>query len=239
MQPDGTPQAEAQQIPSHSLDPVAGPVAETARETHEMLWETILPKSLTGEAAQAAEDAVPRCALAMDSDAFAGFYERSARGLWAYLARVSGDPALADDLMQESFVRFLTAARSPLIEEGEVAARRYLFRIGSNLLRDHWRRPRTASIEEIPEEFFATYGQGDGYDEAAALTPALKKMRPRERQLLWLAHAEGYSHKEIAEVTGLASASIRLLLFRARHKIAGLLRDTEQAAEAAIARRLP
>ena len=41
-------------------------------------------------------------------------------------------------------------------------------------------------------------------------------MKPRERQILWLAYAEGYSHREIAEVTGLASASIRLLLFRAR-----------------------
>jgi len=50
-------------------------------------------------------------------------------------------------------------------------------------------------------------------------------MRPRYRQLLWLAYAEGYSHREIAEITGLASASIRLLLFRARHKIARLLRE--------------
>jgi RNA polymerase sigma-70 factor (ECF subfamily) len=40
---------------------------------------------------------------------------------------------------------------------------------------------------------------------------------------LWLAYAEGYSHREIAEITGLASASIRLLLFRARHKIARVL----------------
>jgi RNA polymerase sigma-70 factor (ECF subfamily) len=50
-------------------------------------------------------------------------------------------------------------------------------------------------------------------------------MRPRERQLLWLAYAEGYSHREIASITGLASASIRLLLFRARRKIARLLRE--------------
>jgi RNA polymerase sigma-70 factor (ECF subfamily) len=50
-------------------------------------------------------------------------------------------------------------------------------------------------------------------------------MRPRDRQLLWLAHAEGYSHREIAEITGLATASIRLLLFRARRKIARLLRE--------------
>jgi RNA polymerase sigma-70 factor (ECF subfamily) len=48
-------------------------------------------------------------------------------------------------------------------------------------------------------------------------------MRPRDRQILWLAHAEGYSHLEIAQITGLGSASIRLLLFRARRKIARIL----------------
>jgi len=166
----------------------------------------------------------------MDSEVFAGFYGRSARPLWAYLARVSGDPSLADDLMQESFVRYLCAALpASLAEEGEVAARRYLFRIATNLLRDHWRRPRTASIEDLPEEFFAQtvspHASFAQFDSQAILGPALAQMRPRDRQLLWLAHAEGYSHREIAEVTGLGSASIRLLLFRARRKIARLLQN--------------
>jgi RNA polymerase sigma-70 factor (ECF subfamily) len=166
--------------------------------------------------------------LPMDSDAFAGFYERSARPLWAYLARVSGDPALADDLMQESYVRYLAASRPESLQaEGEVAGRRYLFRIATNLLRDHWRRPRQASIEEIPEEFFAATASSAQSDSQAVLGPALKQMRPRDRQLLWLAYAEGYTHREIAEVTGLASASIRLLLFRARRKIARLLREQD------------
>ena len=129
----------------------------------------------------------------MDSDAFAGFYERSARSLWAYLARVSGDHALADDLMQESYLRFLCASRPELFPaEGEVAARRYLFRIATNLLRDHWRRPRAASIEETPEEFFAASDSSAQADSSAMLGPALALMRPRDRQLLWLAHAEGY-----------------------------------------------
>jgi RNA polymerase sigma-70 factor, ECF subfamily len=187
-----------------------------------MIWESILPNALAG----AAGDAHKTADLSMDSDAFAGFYGRSARPLWAYVARVSGDPALADDLMQESFVRFLCATHSPLVEDGEVAARRYLFRIATNLLRDHWRRPRAASIEEMPEEFFAARTDAGQSDSQAVLGPALLGMRPRERQLLWLAYAEGYTHKEIAEVTGLRSASIRLLLFRARRKIARLLRET-------------
>jgi len=195
-----------------------------------MLWEAVFLNPIAGPgphaaglAAGLAADAAPKETL-MDSEAFAAFYQRSARPLWAYLARVSADPALADDLMQESFVRFLCAAKPELsLAEGEVAARRYLFRIATNLLRDHWRRPAAASIEEMPEEFFATADRSGQRESQAMLGPALAQMRPRDRQLLWLAHAEGYSHHEIAQITGLGSASIRLLLFRARRKIARIL----------------
>ena len=105
----------------------------------------------------------------MDNDAFAAFYERSARSLWAYLARVSCDPALADDLMQESYVRFLCAAHPA---DGEVAARRYLFRIATNLLRDHWRRPRSASLEDVPEQLLAAAASTQA-DSQAMLGPAM------------------------------------------------------------------
>jgi len=190
-----------------------------------MSWEFALPGAFAGGALNAAQ------ALAseptMDNEAFAAFYQRSARPLWAYLVRVSGDPALAEDLMQESYVRFLCASGAPsLANDGESASRLYLFRIATNLLHDHWRRPRAASIEEVPEEFFAAQASTAQTDSQILLGPALGQMKPRERQLLWLAHAEGYSHREIAAVTGLASASIRLLLFRARRKIATLLRTS-------------
>jgi RNA polymerase sigma-70 factor (ECF subfamily) len=141
--------------------------------------------------------------------------------LWAYLARVSGDPALADDLVQESFVRMLGAA-TPM--DGEVHAKRYLFRIATNLLKDYWRRPKASSIEDLPEGVFANESS-HGTDAQMMLEPRLLQLRPRERQLLWLAHAEGYSHKEIAEIMGLRSPSIRLMLFRARHRLAELLKD--------------
>src|SRR6478736_4091409 len=100
----------------------------------------------------------------MDSDGFAAFYERSARPLWAYLARVSGNAALADDLLQESFLRFLCADHPT---DGEVSARRYLFRIATNLMRDHWRRPQASSLEEIPEELFRVPDLADACDSKA------------------------------------------------------------------------
>ena len=178
-----------------------------------MTWDEVLQSVQADEGAQAESR--------MDRDAFARFYERSARPLWAYLARVSGDPALADDLVQESFVRMLGAATAM---DGELHAKRYLFRIATNLLKDHWRRPKASSIEDLPEGLFANSG-GDGMDAQMMLEPRLLQLRPRERQLLWLAHAEGYSHKEIAEIMGLRSPSIRLMLFRARHRLAELLKD--------------
>ncbi len=185
-----------------------------------MTWNYVL--SLSGAATRDSAQTAAPAANAMTSDAFAAFYERSARPLWAYLARVSGDPTLADDLMQESFVRFLCAS-TPL--EGELDCRRYLFRIASNLLRDHWRRPRMTAIEEIPEQTFASANTSAQIDSWTTLAPALARIRPRDRQLLWLAHAENYTHKEIAQITGLGVTSIRLLLFRARKKMARILEE--------------
>ena len=179
-----------------------------------MNWEDAIPSIAIAPAARTTEPA-------MDSDRFAAFYERSSKPLWAYLARASGDPSLADDLMQESYVRFL-CADAP--SDGEVASRRYLFRIASNLLRDHWRRPRTLPLDDLPPERSAARDTSAQTDSRLTLSPALAQLRPRDRQLLWLAHAENYSHREIAEITGLAAPSIRLLLFRARREMARLLK---------------
>jgi RNA polymerase sigma-70 factor, ECF subfamily len=182
-----------------------------------MNWQEAIPSV-------AATPAVPAVEPAMDSDQFAAFYQRSSRPLWAYLARASGDPALADDLMQESYVRFLSAGYSV---DGEIAARMLLFRIGSNLLRDHWRRSRTTLIDDLPPTHPAANSPAPDTsaqtDARLTLLPALAQLRPRDRQLLWLAHAENYSHREIAQITGLAATGIRLLLFRARRQMAQLL----------------
>ena len=179
-------------------------------------WDYAITKAESGDPAQVAE-------LLMNDEAFAAFYHRTARHLWAYLARVSGNPALADDLVQESYLRFLTAN---LREDGEIAYKQYLFQIATNLLRDHWRRPTVSAIEDLPEASLPTLDPPylDQLDSQVLLTAAFAKLRPRDRQLLWLAYAEGYTHREIAGITNLGETSIRLLLFRARHKLARYLR---------------
>ena len=56
-------------------------------------------------------------------------------------------------------------------------------------------------------------------------TRPLFKLKPRQRQLVWLAHVEGLSHIEVAEVLGVKAASVRLMVFRARKRLAELLRE--------------
>lgn len=184
-------------------------------------WECSLPQVSSTEVTLPGD-------LSMDHDAFTAFYERTARPLWTYLARVLGNHALADDLLQECYLRFLSAR----IPEDELACRRYLFRIGTNLMRDHWRRPNHTALEDLPQEPVAPPDpiRTEALDAQQVLASAFPSLRPRERQLLWLAYAEGASHREIAQIMGLRETSIRLLLFRARHKLARAVR--RQAAKA-------
>ena len=78
----------------------------------------------------------------MTEEAFHAFYEQTARPVWAYLARITGDGRLADDLLQEAYSRFL---RTRADFESDDHRRNYLFRIATNLARDYRRRRGTKS----------------------------------------------------------------------------------------------
>jgi RNA polymerase sigma-70 factor, ECF subfamily len=163
----------------------------------------------------------------MDEQTFRVFYDKTARPLWSYLSRISGNTAVADDLVQESYYRFL---RADLKFSDAAYQKNYLFRIATNLARDHWRSlPRRERLEgplggTISEAARADDRTAERVQQKSDLGRALAQLKPRERELLWLAYVEGSSHKEIAEMVGLRAGSIRLLLFRARRKLADVLR---------------
>jgi RNA polymerase sigma-70 factor, ECF subfamily len=166
--------------------------------------------------------------LAMDEDEFRAFYDRTARLLWAYLSRVTGDPSAADDLLQESYYRLL---RAGVRFESEAHGRHYLFRVATNLVRDRHRR---AGPPEEPLDEGAVAGgvhQAEQFERRHHLRQALERMKPRERAMLWLAYAEGSSHKEIADVMGVRASGVRVLLFRARRKLAALLSASGHAGD--------
>jgi RNA polymerase sigma-70 factor, ECF subfamily len=173
----------------------------------------------SGDSAQDVSAAPASGALCMGEAEFRAFYEKTAPQLRAYLRRVSGDSATADDLLQESYLRLL---RAPLAAATEDHRRHYLFRIATNLLRDHFRAAKR-STTELPDLPSKTSAAKD-LDLAHDLEPLLLQLKPRERELLWLAYVEGYRHDEIAKSISCRAASVRPMLFRARAKLAELLR---------------
>lgn len=167
-------------------------------------------------AADPAEDAEPR--TSMDEAQFQAFYEVTARPLKAYLLRLVSNAALADDLLQDCYFRFL---RAELPQMDDAGRKNYLFRVATNLARDHYRRKK---FEAAPLEGHDRAVEGQTAWLKQDMSRMLEAIEPRERELLLLAYVEGASHREIAAVTGLKEASVRPVLFRVRRKLADMLR---------------
>ena len=162
----------------------------------------------------------------MDEETFRAFYDRTARSVWAYLARITGDRQAADDLLQECYYRLL---RARVAHADEAHRRNYLFRIATNLARDRYRRRAAAPdlVADPDESQGADTTAAHRAESRADLHRAFGKLKRRERELLWLAYAQGSSHQEIGEALGLKARSIKPLLFRARQKLAALLGGAE------------
>lgn len=164
----------------------------------------------------------------MDQDEFRAFYERTARPLWSYLSRISGDRQQADDLLQEAYYRFYRAGAR---HESESHRRNSLFQIATNLVRDAARR--ASRHEDVPlQDDHSSVGEVLRSDaptpelQAATrtdLSRAMQQLEPMQRELLWLAYAQGAFHDEIAGILGLRVIGVRTTLYRARRKLAAIL----------------
>ena len=154
----------------------------------------------------------------MDEAAFRSFYQETAPKLRAYIRRASGDAALADDILQETFYRFL---RVELPELGNLQRKAYLYRTASSLLADHWRRKKRERRWNLLE-LFGGASREDAKGQGDAMHFFLQ-LKPQEQTLLWLAYVEGFDHREVASALQLKEKSVRVLLFRVRKKLAAIL----------------
>jgi RNA polymerase sigma-70 factor (ECF subfamily) len=177
--------------------------------------------------------AVPaRC---VDEAAFQVFYAKTAPGLRGYIRRASGNEALADDILQESYLRFL---RADLFQFRDVQFRdtqfndatrsdaplkAYLYKIASSLLVDHWRRLKRERRWSL-WNFLGGEPATNPKSESDAMR-FFRRLKPQEQLLLWLAYVEGFEHREIAAALRLKEKSVRVVLFRARKKLARTLEE--------------
>jgi RNA polymerase sigma-70 factor, ECF subfamily len=187
-----------------------------------MLLAVLVARS-TGDDPGTALAAVAATAEGVELD-FARFYDATKGGLRAYIAASSRDMSVADDLTQEAFLRLFTARKA---FAGEEHRRRYLFRIASNLLVDHWRSADRAALP-LSDELLASLEAATvatDLDSRRDLMRAWRRLPPRDRQLVWLAHVEQLDHRQIAAFAGLRPTSVRVLLFRARRRLAAALAE--------------
>jgi len=152
--------------------------------------------------------------------AFQRLYEANATNIHSYLLAVSARRDVADDLLQETFCRLLLHPKSTAHLD-PLELRRYLFRIATNLLRDRHRSGDTTPYADPPEP--STHPT---LDNTLDIRSMLQHLKPRDRELLWLAYVEGMDHAEISAATGLNRFSVRTLLFRARNKAKQFLAPT-------------
>lgn len=155
----------------------------------------------------------------MDETRFEAFYRKTAGSLWSYLHRMTGDAAAADDLLQKAFFRLIRANPSVASEEH---LRRWLYRTATNLALDHFRETKRDQRRDaaLPA---ASAVSPDKRELRHDMMKTFAELKPRERALLWLAHVEESDHEEIGEALGVQAKSVKVLLFRARKRLAQLL----------------
>lgn len=162
-------------------------------------------------------------ALARKGDrvAFEKLYRRHRNRVFGLVWRLcGGDNALAEDLLQEAFVRAWQKLDS---FRGASRFSTWLHRLSVNVaLSDRRirvkRLERETTLEGTAERTVA--GEKDVYaGERMDLEQAIAKLPERARTVLVLYDIEGYTHAEIAEIAGMAVGSSKAQLHRARRLV--------------------
>lgn len=166
---------------------------------------------------------------AVDADVFRTLYEQHAESLFGYLASRVGRE-LAEDLLAQTFQAAIESYGSFDPARGEV--RGWLFGIGSNLLRSHWRTEqrriralaraaawRTTSIDPPPAVDAEVADRVDAVRLADRLVDALGRLDPDDRTLLFLSGWEGMNSSELSAALGVPAATLRSRLRRLRAQL--------------------
>ena len=172
-------------------------------------------------------------ALAGSQEAFRDLVLRFERPVYSLIARMVQDPAMAEDLAQEAFVK---AYRSLHTYDASRKLSSWLFKIAHNTTIDHLRRhvPDTVSLE-APQDDEGRGGlaavlsddsvenpaaAAERRDMARSLERAISGLRPEYREAVVLFYLEGATYQEICDVTGLPLGTVKTNLHRARKELA-------------------
>jgi RNA polymerase sigma-70 factor (ECF subfamily) len=165
-------------------------------------------------------DRVDELQLALASDgAFETWYRRTVPRVYAYLlARCGGDPALAEELTQQTFI---AAVDQRSRYDGRADSITWLCAIARHKLADHFRvrereerRRLRLEVRQLP--MGQEPGHASGLDDRVAIAEAFRSLPPSQQAVLALVVLDDLPVAEAASLLGRSAAATQSLLHRAR-----------------------
>jgi RNA polymerase sigma-70 factor (ECF subfamily) len=135
-------------------------------------------------------------------------HDAHAAELMRYAVRLTGDYAFAQDVVQEALLRAWKHPR--ILEQGDSAARAWLFTVTRNLVIDEWRTARSSreiSTDNLPER--AQADATDGLLDAWIVADALGSLSTEHRAAIVGAYYLGQSIAEIARTEQVPEGTIK------------------------------
>ncbi|MFE0830275.1 RNA polymerase sigma factor [Streptomyces sp. NPDC058871] len=163
-----------------------------------------------------------------DPDAYAELFDSYSRTLYNHAFRMTGDWAVAEDVMSAAFME-AWRLRGTVDPEGG-SLRPWLLGITTNLARNHCRSNRRfraaaaaaaagAAAAVVPDHAEEVAGRLDDRQQIAATLAQLGALRGPEREVLLLCLCEGLEYAEAARALGIPVGTVRSRLSRARTKL--------------------
>ena len=162
------------------------------------------------------DDELLRLLTAGDEQAFATLYQRRQGAVYRFALQMSGSPAVAEEVTQDTFLKLWSRARQFIPSHGELAS--WLLTIAHRTALDRLRlekRRLPASTELGPEEQWTTIPDGNSLNSDArwrSLYFAVQSLPLEQRQVIDLAYYKGLSQSEIAEVLGWPLGTVKTRL---------------------------
>lgn len=147
-------------------------------------------------------------------------FDRLYPAVFRYYRLRGADPDTANDLASSTFERALRNLHSYNEKKGSFA--NWIFTIAHNLGINHWKSPasRAASLDtDLPTTDPSPEMRLIQQQNQQALLEALSNLDDRERDLLALKFASGFTNRKIAEMTGLSESNVGVILYRALRRL--------------------
>ncbi len=165
----------------------------------------------------------------MDNRIISKLYTTYGKELYLYLYSLCRNRSLAEDLMQETFLKAMLS-----LNETHTNMRAWLYMVARNLCFNRLKQEkRSSSLEAADSEWLIdesadTLGMILREERIQHLYQALSKLKGQKKEILLLQYFGGLSQKEVAEVLKLTPENVRVISYRAKRELRLYMEEDEK-----------